>query len=951
MVSRTTIHLFCILLLAMVASGAAFGQLTKTGTDDDAEPGAVLAKIRPSTGGSEAIWTRVIRDLSEYGITVRTVRPWIKPELIAYRLPLFKQRSSEESVEWSLRRIFVIEYDGDADPHVVAARMSRFDGVEYAEPVYRRELLYTPNDPRLASQWYLERVQATSAWDYQRGDSTIIVGMVDAGIERTHPDLAAAMWTNPGETGNGRDTNGLDDDGNGFVDDSWGWDFPGVDGVSPDNDPYNRNQDHGTMTAGCVGAVGDNAIGVAGIAYGVRLMAVKITDDSPGSALSHEAEGVLYAAKMGAKVINCSFGGPGRSRAEGEVMSVVQQNYGALVVAACGNNGRDQLYYPASYPGVISVAWTKENDDKSSLSNYSYRVDLSAPGENILSTGTGDYVYDSGTSFSAPLVSGAAALLRLKYPNLDLSTLAELLRASTDDNRGSLQSPYAEKMGAGRLNVGNALSVGMNIQSARVRTYDIIESDSNGLYEPGETIRIRATVRNYLASSPIVTTVAVPVDPVNVVISGTRLELGGMASGEERTSSDSVFSLTIPATAPIGSNIIIRFTTITPDRSNDQFVTIPVAPTWKTTDNNDVSLTFSSNGNMGFNGINRTEGDGMAYRGGLNLLYHSGLMIALDSTRISDVVRLGGTSRGVQDGFRFASRYDLTFTPDSSVETGVAAFDDRHRPLDSLVGVDVRMRTYQYRADDARNFVIVRYQLTNTTNAPLMNLHCALYIDWDVSSSGANDRVDWDAERRMGTMHDPRLPVGTWVGASLLSDATPSFYAVNNFDEGVISDFTPGRKWKTMSSGVVTSDTRDDMAMTIGYSELSIPAGGSVEVGFAILASTSLDSIRIASERARQYYAQSGVALTPPVAPSASLVPNPFAARTNAVINLRAPGVVRVGMYTLDGREVLSIDGGFRNIGTSALDIDFSNVPSGIYVVRVMTPDGAVALPAIHVAE
>jgi len=916
----------------------------------------LLAQRKWDTIESDVVRGRVIvklsvdlysRGLSRESIAGRArlmgdvnIRPWLPPTLVSYRIPTYMKQLGSEDPAWGLRRIMVIEYSGPADPVVVAQRISAMEGVEYAEPERRRALTYRPNDPRATAQWYLEKIAAFDAWDVRRGDSSMVIAIVDAGIERDHPDLADALWRNPGENGLGRDTNGIDDDGNGFVDDSWGWDFAGSDGHTGDNVPDNRFEDHGTVSAGCAAAVGDNTIGIAGVAWGCRLMAVKVTTDAPSPPLFNEAAGILYAAKMGAKIINCSFGGTGKSRAEAEVVKVVIDTYGAVIVAACGNNGRDEKFYPASYNGVISVAATTETDAKSSYSNYNYRVDLSAPGDNILSTGSGDYVVDIGTSFATPQVSGAAALVRLQWPQASVAVVSEIVRATTDDIRVNLGMGYADKMGYGRLNVGRALVVGPAIRSARATSWMILEEVPDGTIQPGETIRLRPIITNMLAAAPLVRAVVEAVDPVDIVIQGSSVDLGSMLEGESRPTDDTAFILTVPAALPPNSTITVRLTTTTDDRSNDQVLAIPIAPTYRTTDNNDIAVTFNSVGNVGFNGIKRSEGDGLTYRGGEGILYHGGLIIGLDSVHIADVVRLGPTSLGVADGLRYSSVYRLSYTADSSVETGVATYGDAHLPVGQRVGVDVTMRTFQYRAPDARNFVIVRYRLANTNDSTLTGLRCGLYLDWDISTDGLDDKVDYDMGRRLGMVRDSRNSESLWAGALHLSGGESSFYAVNNFSDGVISDFTPARKWKTLASGIWTNDNVDDMGMTIGEGGITIPAGGFVEVGFALLAASSYDSLLAAADAATSYYQLSGARRTNRDVGAMLVAPNPADDRITLQATIAQRGTVVANVYSSMGTLVQTYELGLREAGSLVESLDVSRFANGLYFVRLSLPNG-----------
>ena len=943
---RTLLPVF--LLLVLGSRLPAIAQQSKL--DGDAVPSRVIVKLAP------ALFDRGISPtiLGPVGasIGVVSIEPWLPPELLNDQTPLNKRRNGVNDPVAGLRRIVVVAYGADISPYEAALRLARIPGVEYAEAQHRRTILFRPNDSRLPSQWYLEKISALEAWDVQRGDSSITIGVVDSGIEEDHPDLVNAIWHNPGETGGGRESNNIDDDGNGFIDDVWGWDFAGSNGQTPDNDPRPGSEAHGTLVAGCAAASGDNTIGIAGVAWGCRVMAVKITDDGPSPGLYNEAAGILYAAKMGADVINCSFGGAGHSRAEEEAVRIAMTTYNAVIVAACGNDDQDVPFYPASYPGVISVAATAPNDDKASYSNYNYRIDLSAPGDNILSTGSGDYIYDSGTSFATPLVAGAAALLRRKYPLLGPASIAEILRASVDDNRGGLPPRYADKVGSGRLNISRALSVGTTMQSARISSWTVNESNANGIIEPGETLRIRCAVRNWLSASSDVTVVAAGVEPLDLQVDHTTMRLGAMGEGEDRLTDDTAFVVIVPTTALPNDQLTVSFTTVTADRGNDQFLSIAVSQTFATTDNNDIAVTFNSSGNVGFNGIRRTQGEGLTFRGGKNLLYHGGVMIGVDSARLADVVRLGPTSLGVADGLRWTSLYRPVHSLDSSVQTGEALFSDSH--LDPLrrVGVDVRLRTLQYRADGARNFVIARYRITNTSSSLIQGLCFGLYLDWDVSPYGLDDKVDYDAARVMGLVRSARDITGLWGAVTVLSGGgEPLFYAVNNLADGVLNDFTPARKWGFLSSGVVTSDNVDDMAMVIGRGGISLGAGESTEIGMALIVASTFDSLRLAADAAHDYYSLSGVGRYEMEGSGAWLYPNPLGNHGRIVSRLDRPGKVIIKVYSSCGDLVRTIDGGEHEMGSAEIGIDMSGLAAGWYLCRVMTPDGTTTVRGMRVSE
>jgi subtilisin family serine protease len=301
-------------------------------------------------------------------------------------------------------------------------RLEAEPGVLYAEPNHHRTAAAMPNDSYFPELWGLHNsgqpvggatgtpdadVDGPEAWDVATGDPAVTVGIVDSGVSRTHPDLGPNMWANPGETGAGRDSNLVDDDRNGYVDDAFGWDW-----VDSDADPSDLHG-HGTHVAGTVGARGGNGTGVTGVAWRVALMALRVLDENGSGTVADAVEAYAYAGRKGARVLNASFGGPGFSRAEYDSLLSIP---GVLFVAAAGNDGQDNdsvPQFPCNYelPNVVCVAATGQRDTLAGFSNYGARtVDLAAPGVRILSTWPGGYAYSSGTSMAAPHVSGAAAL-------------------------------------------------------------------------------------------------------------------------------------------------------------------------------------------------------------------------------------------------------------------------------------------------------------------------------------------------------------------------------------------------------------------------------------------------------------------------------------------------------------------------------------------------------------
>jgi subtilisin family serine protease len=334
--------------------------------------------------------------------------------------------------------------------------------VESAQPNFYYRLALTPNDTQFGSMYGLTKISAPAAWDLTTGSSSVVVADIDTGLRYTHEDLAANSWTNPGEINN----NGIDDDLNGFVDDFYGYDFR-----YNDSNPIDENG-HGTHTAGTIGAVGNNALGVTGVNWNVKIMAIKIYSpsgtDSTSAMLVNAYNYVRLMKQRGIniRVTNNSYGdcpeSCGYDQATRDALEELG-NAGVLNVFAAGNSARNidtgAPFYPASYdlPTILSVASSTSTDARSGFSNFgATSVDLAAPGSSILSTTfstNSTYGSLSGTSMATPHVAGAAALLSAYNPNLSAASLKATLMNTVDP----LVAWAGVVKTGGRLNVSNAL--------------------------------------------------------------------------------------------------------------------------------------------------------------------------------------------------------------------------------------------------------------------------------------------------------------------------------------------------------------------------------------------------------------------------------------------------------------------------------------------------------------
>ena len=330
--------------------------------------------------------------------------------------------------------------------------------IEYVEANTIIRAIDTPNDSSFSELWGMDKIDAERAWEVGKGSDSVLVGVIDTGLDYRHPDIAKNAWTNPGETGldkNGRDkkTNGIDDDNNGFIDDFRGWDF-----VNNDNDPMDDNQ-HGTHCAGTIGAIGNNGKGVVGVNWDISLVGIKFLSGAGSGSLSDAVKAIDYATELGVFLTSNSWGGGGFSQAMYDAIEKADKA-DILLVAAAGNSGTDndtQAHYPSNYDvdNVISVAASTQDDQLASFSQFGFNtVDLAAPGKDILSTVPGGrYASFSGTSMATPHVAGAAALIKSLEPSLTGAQIKGKILATTDPIQA-----FATKMRTGgRLNLYNAV--------------------------------------------------------------------------------------------------------------------------------------------------------------------------------------------------------------------------------------------------------------------------------------------------------------------------------------------------------------------------------------------------------------------------------------------------------------------------------------------------------------
>jgi thermitase len=350
-------------------------------------------------------------------------------------------------------RLAVVRPRSGTAADTLRRRLAKDPAVAYAEPDHVQRVATTPNDPYYGFDYAVvdgpedHDIDAPGAWSTRT--SCAKVAILDTGIDTDHPDLAANVHKSDDKPGNGKD-----DDKNGYVDDTYGYDAIAGKGSGEDDNG------HGTHVAGIVAARGNNASGTAGACWSAKLGAIKFMNAKGKGSTSDAIEGIEYAVKAGYKIVNCSFGSSAKSSALHDAVDYAQEKNVLLVVAA-GNDGEDideAPVYPASYgdSNILAVAASTADDTLASFSNYGAEsVDVAAPGDGILSTYLGGgYKVLSGTSMAAPYAAGVAALLRKQEPDATYGDLRYAVRHKVDQPPGVKDKVKYD----GRLNAAKALA-------------------------------------------------------------------------------------------------------------------------------------------------------------------------------------------------------------------------------------------------------------------------------------------------------------------------------------------------------------------------------------------------------------------------------------------------------------------------------------------------------------
>ena len=854
-----------MILAGLLSTQAASGSPKEPAAHTECLPGCVVVKLRsPSTAGLDRTQGSA-RNANWFDVPGAELRR-IEPILAAAAAGLDAESSP-------LANVYLVHYAGARDPQEVAAALAKHAEVLYAEPRFVHRIEAIPNDPG----WFYQqryfvgypvplppRMQFPEAWDVVRAeDGDVVVAIVDGGTDWDHPDLAANIWTNPGEI----DGNGVDDDGNGFVDDIRGWNF-----ANSSNDPTGLpstpgSAQHGTHVAGIVGAVTDNGVGIAGAAWNPRIMPICSALEGQDGAIAFGFEGILYAAANGADIINCSWGAvQPASRFEQEVITWAAER-GCVVVASAGNSEYLPPHYPSDYDHVLSVSAVEENDFP--YAGFGFHVDVSAQGYVVWSTlPNGGYGDQSGTSMAAAMATAACALLRTRWPGLAPDEVIERIRA-TSDNIDGQNRYYAGLMGHGRLNVLRALTA--QTPGIRITGIDVSDEDGDGVIEPGEVVSLGLTVKNFLDPATSVTFVlrhelrfAEYYEEFARVTHGSA-SIPAIAAGA--AISLPPFTVKVREDAPADYEFygVLEIVAASPVYSDLDFFTLRVQPTFVTHDANALLATVTATGKLGHTTIGSNsleEGAGVRFKGSNDVLSQGSLMLGTSAAQISDAASSIYVARDDDDWVTVQDGSARLHAPGRlSDQESFARFDDSG--ASTPLGVLVTQEGYAFASVPDDDYLVLKYSIQNTTSASISGLHVGWFCDWDVDrSTPSTNRTGFDAARQLGYVWDDQGGAGgSYFGICVLTAPGATSYrgiyvdpqAPGNPSWGILDGFNSQEKWEALSGGVVFPEAGPaDVAQAIATGPYDIPPGGVITVAFAIVAGENLADLRANADAAQE---------------------------------------------------------------------------------------------------
>jgi serine protease len=840
-------------------------------------------------------------------------------------------------LEEVLLRTFRMRIDGNVAPELFCQRLlAENKNIELAEPIYVDESYGLPDDPRFDQQTVLTTIGLKELWSQGKlmGDTNIVICICDNGVTQEHEDLTGNIAPNWGEIPG----NNEDDDKNGYIDDFRGYNFSYVEdnqlaGVTHHSIP------HGTGVAGVAAATTDNSRGIAGVGNKCRFFPLKAGKKS-SSSVYYGYEGIIYAAIQGYSVINCSWGVTKPYSAVDQSIIDYAIERGVAVVAAAGNDGDDSLVYPAAYRGVLGVGEVDATDRISNISAYGSHVDIYVQGrKNIVTEYTIDYSSNtSGTSYSAPVISGAVGLIRAEHPELSPLQALEYVRICTDDI--SHLNSFYEDIIAGRLNLRKTLEFSpFDRPGIRPIKFNYsTKGQSVSRFQVGQEIDLEIDARNYLGAAQNVRfELRVARDFGDDAID--VLEYDYEIADLKRESNFLIknFKFKIKKNSSIQS--FLRVDIIIGEELFDFFL-IPIIPTGETTDlgNNVIKFSVGDRSQFGYGGgISVRQGIGFKYKDKDNQMFKGGLMVS--SVTANKVV---SSNFGYGPERADFAPIKMHIYPNENI--GIV--DDSKTTASEKMNIEVK-KEYTF-PDPKSPMTRVKLTLKNKGDADLENITTAFYIDWDVGKGNLLN-TDSNFVQLFNDALPPILadkPAAVEIagfagnvdypmfGCGVYTDATNAEAQAAGIDYLITKNFTKELQMQALNSGTAMQlEGAHDISMVVGMKFLdAIKPNEEVVCYFCIGGGDTRDDFAWQMKRCLDTLLLSVVDQIN--IDEVRVFPQPANDElTIALNNNNAEIILKIDIIDILGNRIRSID----NLNSKEIKLETAGIVNGFYLVQIRT--------------
>ena len=833
--------LFLSLFFHFLQKSAAQKIVSSSNFSDDYVDAVLFIKLKPelksATFQNQISNPAFNKAVAEFNIlTIQKAYPSVKsPEKS-------KNERGEKLADLSL--IYKLTFPENTDILKVKERLIKSKTCEYVVPQFVPRLCFVPNDDSISQQYALFKINAFAGWDIHKGDTNMVIGVTDTGIDPFHPDIIGNIKYNYADP-----INGIDDDNDGFTDNYRGWDTG-----SNDNDPTADNNFHGQHVSGLSSATANNSEGVAGSGYFCKLLPIKIANQN--GSLVGAYDGLIYAAEHGCKVINCSWGGFEFSELNQDLIRYAAINKDCIIFCGAGNNNDERLFYPASYEYAVSVGATNEQDFKADFSTYGYLLDLFAPGDFVLSTwADGGYLRTGGTSMAAPVAAGCAGILRSAFPTWSSQQITEQLKVTCDNiDQIPQNANYAGKMGKGRINLYRALT---ETGRPSVLFNDKRLSDNGTqLFLPGSLVQLNGLLINYLSPASTVSITVSSLTPTFDVIT-PGFTFSNFGTLDTLPVIGSVILLRVNENAGFNEQGIIKISINADGLINEEYIYAKVNANFINLNTTAIKTSIGNNSLLALTGDGFLKGNGYQFNNKSDLLYEGGLMIGAETFRVADNIR--GENQ-VDEDFFTESPLKLKNNIGSLTE-----WEGQFYSANEL-NVIVKQRLLSDTSGEKKKFFVLEFDVTNYSQETYFGMFGGIFTDWDLINFAENESAAITSQKIGYVKSGDSL----FCGVKVLND-DPALYNVmrngGSTIEGVfindgISSF---EKYLALSTNNQLSiEPIGDIVNVVSTGPFNLNPAEHKIIAFAIFSTTDFNEIAQIGTSAQQFYNEIAVPLNIP---------------------------------------------------------------------------------------